>query len=72
MVQFHMLRLDFSLPSYAALLHRIATPYAPWCIARLYLFIDTQLHGILPWADINRNGNRSLDVFASIPPDDER
>ncbi len=25
---------------------------------RLYLYIDTQLHRILPWVDIKRNGNK--------------
>ncbi len=30
---------------------------APWCVARCTPYFDTQLHGILPWADINRNCN---------------
>ena len=46
------------LPTYAALLCGTGIPSAPWCIARLYLYTGTQLHGILSWAGINRNGNR--------------
>ncbi len=48
---------DSEWPSFAALLHIINIPPAPWCIARCTLYFDTELHGILPWADINRNGN---------------
>ncbi len=32
-------------------------PSAPWCTARCTRYFDTKLHGILPWADINRHCN---------------
>ncbi len=35
----------------------IATLLRVYCIARCTRYFDTQLHGILPWSDINRNGN---------------
>ncbi len=35
---------------------------APWCVARFTLYFDTQLHGILLWADIDRNGNIFLEM----------
>ncbi len=71
MVQFYMLQLDCFIssyftqpelrdiewPSFAALLHTINIPPVTQCITRYTLYFDTQLHGILPWADINRNGN---------------
>ena len=47
-------------------------PPASWCVARCTLYFDTHLHGILPWADINRNGNIFLGecTFFSFPPPD--
>ena len=46
---------DCKWPSFAALLHIINITHPPWCITRCTLYFDTQLNGILLWADINRN-----------------
>ncbi len=35
----------------------INIPPAPLCTTRYTRYFDTKLHGILPWADINRNCN---------------
>ncbi len=51
MVQFRVLVIISPLSSNFNILP------APWCIARCTPYFDTQLHGILPWADINRNYN---------------
>ncbi len=61
MVQFYMLQLD----CFSALLHIINIPPAPWCITRCALYFDTQLDWILPWADINRNGNIFFHEFTA-------
>ncbi len=53
--------------SCSALLHMINIPPALWCIARCTQYFDTKLHGILPWADINRNGNIFFLVRSWFP-----
>ncbi len=41
------------------LIHLVIQP-SPWCTATCIRYFDTKLHGILPWADINRNCNTFL------------
>ena len=63
------IRWLFIQPLYSArtrvILIIINIPPVPWCIARCTLYFDTQLHGILSWADINRNGNIFLPPSAN-------
>ncbi len=54
-VQFHMLQLDFCLSSHFT----VDFVYFKQNV-NISVYLDTQLHGILPWVDINRNGNRFL------------
>ncbi len=60
MVQFHALVYNSSLPSNVTLRGPSdidPIPDTSWCVTWYYLSFDRQLHGILPWADINRNCN---------------
>ncbi len=45
-------------------------PPAPWCTTRCTPYFDTQMYGILQWADINRNYNIFFDhseVWDAMP-----
>ena len=41
----------------------INIPAAPWCTTRCTQYFDTELLGILPWADINGNCNIFFETF---------
>ncbi len=57
MVQFHVLGEMFYSSGHFNM---------PWCTTRYTQYFDTKLHGILRWADINRNFNTFLHLLCYV------